>query len=77
MDTCRDGMQSILAKECCAWGCQVKGEEEGQRRGLWMWQERTCKWLECQIQRAGEIGDPVATPNGSSRKEKKKRHTCT
>ena len=25
MDTCRDGMQSILVKGCCAWNCQVKG----------------------------------------------------
>ena len=33
MDTCRDGMQSILVKGCCAWSCQVKGEEEDQRRG--------------------------------------------
>ena len=31
MDTCRDGMQSILVKGCCAWSCQVKGEEEDQR----------------------------------------------
>ena len=29
------------------WICQVK-EEEDQRRGSWMWQERTCGWLECQ-----------------------------
>ena len=25
-------MQSILVKGCCAWSCQVKGEEEDQRR---------------------------------------------
>ena len=29
---CRDGMQSILVKGCCAWSYQVKGEEEDQRR---------------------------------------------
>ena len=37
---------------------------------------RTCEWLECQIGiwQTGEIGDcgyAVATPNGSSREEKK------
>ena len=53
-----------------------KGEKEDQRRGSWMWQERTYKWLECQIgiRRTGEIGDcrsAVATPNGSS--ERKRR----
>ena len=37
LDTCRDGIQSILVKGCCAWSCQVKGEEEDQRRGSWMW----------------------------------------
>ena len=40
-----------------------------------------CEWLEYQIgiRRAGEIGDcgsAVATPNGSSRKEKKKKKTA-
>ena len=76
MDMCRDGMQSTLVKGCCAWSCLVKGEGEDQRQGSWMWQERTYKWLECQIGIwwAGEIGDcrsSVATPNGSSRKKKK------
>ena len=32
MDMCRNGIQSILVKGCCAWSCQVKGEEENQRR---------------------------------------------
>ena len=41
-----------------------------------MWQERTCEWLECQIgiRRAGQIedcGSAVATPNGSSLKERR------
>ena len=25
---CRDEMQSILVKGCCAWSCQVKEEEK-------------------------------------------------
>lgn len=35
--------REILGEICGRWSCQVRGKEEGQRVGLWMWGERICR----------------------------------
>ena len=77
MDTFGGKMMGILGEGCWGWSCQERGNGEGQKGGLWMWWKRTwlrLKWRR-RIQLIGETGErksAVATPDGKSRKKKKK-----
>ena len=78
MDIFGGKIMGILGEGCWGWSCQERGNGEGQTGGLWMWWKRTwlrLKWRR-RIQLIGETGErksAVATPDGKSRKKKKKK----
>ena len=77
-------MLGILGEGCWGWSCQERGNWEGQKGCLWMWWKRTwlrLKWRR-RIQKIDTTGDgksAVTTPDGKSRKKKKKacNHLCS